>query len=189
MLVVADVTASTYAYSGQLLLWLKLHEEERRIKQFVFFNDGDDKDDENKVVGSTGGIYSTASSVFEVVEQLVFKTMSAGNGGNIPENNIEALLKGLNACPDCGAVIMIADNASAVSDIALLKQVNKPVHIILCGVHDLINTDLLNIAKSTGGSVHTATADIQQLLQAREGETISINGRNYTIKNGNFTSQ
>lgn len=161
MLVVADVTASMYAYSGQLLLWLKLHEDERRIKQFVFFNDGDDKEDDNKIMGSTGGIYSTSSSVFDVVEQLVFKTMSNGNGGNIPENNIEALLNGLHACPDCSAVIMIADNASKVSDMALLKQINKPVHIILCGVHDVINADYLNIAKSTGGSLHTAEEDIQ----------------------------
>lgn len=189
MLVVADVTASTYAFSGQLLLWLKLHEAERRIKQFVFFNDGDDKDDENKMVGSTGGIYSTSSSVFEVVEQLVFKTMSAGNGGNIPENNIEALLHGLRACPDCASVVMIADNSSAVSDMALLKQVGKPVHIILCGVHDVMNTDYLNIAKSTGGSVHTAEEDILQLVHFKEGQIITLLGRNYVIKNGNFVSQ
>jgi hypothetical protein len=161
MLVVADVTASMYAYSGQLLLWLKLHEEERRIKQFIFFNDGDEKEDEQKIIGSTGGIYSTASSVFEVVEQLVFKTMNNGNGGNIPENNIEALLKGLEACPDCASIIMIADNASKVSDMALLKQLNKPVHIILCGVHDVINTDYITIAKATGGSLHTAEKDTQ----------------------------
>lgn len=58
MLVVADVTASMYPYTGQLLYWLKLHEDERRIKQFVF-NDGDDKDDAVKTPGNTGGIYTT----------------------------------------------------------------------------------------------------------------------------------
>lgn len=189
MLVVADVTASMYPYTGQLLFWLKLHEDERRIKQFVFFNDGDDKDDAVKTAGNTGGIYTTGSSVFEVVEQLVFKTMSNGNGGNIPENNIEALLKGSKACSDCSSVIMIADNASAVSDMALLNQLNKPVHIILCGVHDAINTDYLNIARSTGGSVHTAADDLQQLIDLKEGEKIIIRGKTYKIVNGKFIAQ
>ena len=189
MLVVADVTASMYPYTGQLLYWLKLHEDERRIKQFVFFNDGDDKDDAVKTPGNTGGIYTTGSSVFEVVEQLVFKTMSNGNGGNIPEDNIEAVLKGSTACNNCSAVIMIADNASAVSDMVLLKQLNKPVHIILCGVYESINTDYLNIARSTGGSVHTATEDLEQLIDLKEGEKIIIHNKTYKIVNGKFTTQ
>jgi hypothetical protein len=188
MLVVADVTASMYPYTGQLLYWLQLHEDERRINQFVFFNDGDDKDDEQKIIGNTGGVYITASSVFEVVEQLVFKTMSNGNGGAIPENNIEALLKGTAACNDCNAVVMIADNSSGVSDMALLKQLNKPVHIILCGVHDAVNLDYLNIARSTGGSVHIAEQDIP-LKNVKEGEKIIINSRNYIVVNNQFVMQ
>ncbi|MGF2411904.1 hypothetical protein [Ferruginibacter sp.] len=188
MLVVTDVTASMYPYSGQLLYWLKLHEDERRIKQFVFFNDGDETDDDKKIMGSTGGVYSTASSVFEVVEQLLFKTMSNGNGGNIPENNIEALLKSSQACSSCESIVMIADNASAVSDMALLQQLNKPVHIILCGVHDAVNIDYLNIALHTGGSIHTAEEDIP-LINLKEGEKIIIRGKNYTLAKGKFVAQ
>ena len=115
--------------------------------------------------------------------------MSNGNGGNIPENNIEALLKGSKACSNCSSVIMIADNASAVSDMVLLNQLNKPVHIILCGVHDAINTDYLNIARSTGGSVHTAADDLQQLIDLKEGEKIIIRGKTYKIVNGKFIAQ
>jgi hypothetical protein len=185
MLVVADVTASMYPYIGQLLYWLKQHEDERRIKQFVFFNDGDDKDDDQKIIGSTGGIYSTSSSVYEVIEQLVFKTMSNGNGGNIPENNIEALLKGSAACPGCSEIIMIADNSSRVSDMALLKQLHRPVHIILCGVHGVVHADYLNIARSTGGSVHLADEDVE-LSNVKEAEMIMINGRMYKFNNGKF---
>ncbi len=185
MLVVADVTASMYPYLGQLLYWLKQHEDERRIKQFVFFNDGDDKDDEQKIVGSTGGIYNTSSSVYEVVEQLVFKAMTNGNGGNIPENNMEALLKGSSACANCSDIIMIADNSSPVSDMALLKQLHRPVHIILCGVHETVNADYLNIARSTDGTVHIAGEDVE-LNNVKEGEAILINGRTYKFSNGKF---
>lgn len=186
MLVVTDVTASMYPYIGQLMIWLKFHEDERRIDQFVFFNDGDDTDDEKKIAGNTGGIYNTSSSVFDVVEQLAFKAMSNGNGGNIPENNIEALIKGQAACTNCEATIMIADNASSVSDMALLQQLHKPVHVILCGVHGIINSDYLAIAKATGGSVHTAEEDIQQMAGLKEGDTITIHGKQYKIMNGKF---
>lgn len=188
MLVVTDVTASMYPYIGQLMLWLKLHEDERRIKQFVFFNDGDDADDDKKITGHTGGIYSTSSSVLEVVEELAFKAMSNGNGGNIPENNIEALLKGQAACTSCDAVVMIVDNASPVSDMVLLKELHLPVHIILCGVHGNINTDHLAIAKATRGTVHTAEEDIQQLVNLKEGDSITVNGKKYLIKNGKFVT-
>jgi hypothetical protein len=189
MLVVADVTASMYAYTGQILLWLKLHEDERRIKAFTFFNDGDDKDEDAKIMGNTGGIYNTSSSVFEVVEQLVYKVMGNGNGGGIPENNIEALLKGLSDCNECQHIIMIADNASRVSDMSLLQQLHHPVHIILCGVHDKVNTDYLDIARSTGGSVHTAEQDLQLSVEMKEGTTISIHGNSFVIHNGKFIPQ
>jgi len=185
MLVVADVTASMYPYTGQLLYWLKLHEDERRIKTFAFFNDGDQLEEDAKLIGNTGGIYTSTSSVFEVIEQLVYKTMNNGNGGNIPENNIEALLKSSAACTDCSTIVLIADNASAVSDMALLQQLNKPVHIILCGVHDVVNTDYLTIARYTGGAVHIADEDVS-LANVKEGEKIMINGRGYKVSNGKF---
>ena len=186
MLVVADVTASMYPYIGQLLYWMKLHEDERDIQQFVFFNDGDNLDDERKKPGTTGGIYSTNSSVFDVVAQTAFKAMSKGSGGAIPENNIEALLAGINACPDCSSVVMIADNASPVSDMILLNQLNRPVHIILCGTHGTINPDYLTIAHATGGSVHLMNEDLGNLSSLREGEKVVLGGREYRLVGGRF---
>ncbi len=186
MLVVADVTASMYPYTGQLLYWMKLHEDERDIQQFVFFNDGDNLDDDKKKPGKTGGIYSTNSSVFDVVTETAFKAMSKGSGGAIPENNIEALLAGIKACPNCSSVVMIADNTSPVSDMILLEQISRPVHIILCGIHGAINPDYLSIAHATGGSVHTMNEDIGNLSSLKEGERIVIGGREYRLVDGRF---
>jgi hypothetical protein len=188
MLVVSDVTASMYPYTGQLLLWLKLHEDERYIHQFVFFNDGDRKEEDQKVIGSTGGIYTTGSSIFEEVELLLYKAMHNGSGGAIPENNIEAVVRGIEACPGCREVVMIADNWSGVKDMELLRLVKKPVHIIACGVKDKINTDFLTIARATGGSVHLVENDIDNLAALKEGESITIGGNTYTIQNGQFRS-
>jgi hypothetical protein len=186
MLVVADVTASMYPYTGQLLLWLQVNEDDRRIHQFVFFNDGDNKDEADKQPGRTGGIYTTASSEFETVEKLLYQTMRNGTGGAIPENNIEALLYGLDACPDCQAVVMIADNHSGVSDMQLLPQIKKPVRIILCGVLQKINPVYLTIARSTGGSVHLAETELQNLAALQEGETITLFNTMYKLVKGKF---
>jgi hypothetical protein len=186
MLVVSDVTASMYPYTGQLLLWLKLHEDERYIHQFVFFNDGDRKDEDQKIIGSTGGIYTTGSSIFEEVERLLYKAMHNGSGGAIPENNMEAIVRGIEACPDCLQVVMIADNWSGVKDMELLRLVKKPVHIIACGVRDKINTDFLTIARATGGSVHLIEKDIDNLATLKEGESIAIGSNTYIIENGKF---
>jgi hypothetical protein len=189
MLVVADVTASMYPYTGQLLLWLQMNEDERRIHQFVFFNDGDNKDESDKQPGRTGGIYTTASSEFETVEKLLYQTMRNGTGGAIPENNIEALLYGMEACPTCQDVVMIADNHSGVSDLVLLPMIKKPVRIIVCGVIQKINPAYLNIARSTGGSVHLAETDIQNLAALQEGEMITVGNYRYQIVKGKFVMQ
>jgi hypothetical protein len=186
MLVVTDVTASMYPYTGQLLLWLKLHEDERYIHQFVFFNDGDKKEEDEKIPGRTGGIYSTGSAIFEEVELLLYKAMHNGSGGAIPENNIEAILRGIEACPSCREVVMIADNWSGVKDMELLQYVKKPVRIIACGVHDKINTDYLNIALATGGSIHLVEQDIDNLAQLNEGEKLTIGNTTYVIEKGRF---
>jgi hypothetical protein len=121
-----------------------------------------------------------------VVEQLVYKVMSNGSGGGIPENNVEALLKGSAACGDCSNIVMIADNASRVSDMSLLQQLDKPVHIIACGVHNKVNTDFLDIARITGGAGHTAQEDPQLFVDMKESATISLHGVSYQIKNGKF---
>jgi hypothetical protein len=186
MLVVTDVTASMYPYTGQLLLWLRLHEDERYIHQFVFFNDGDKKEEEEKQIGRTGGIYTTGSAIFEEVELLLYKAMHNGSGGAIPENNIEAIIRGIEACPSCREVVMIADNWSGVKDMELLRYVKKPVHIIACGVRDKINTDYLDIARATGGSIHLIEQDINNLTKLNEGEKITIGNITYTIEKGRF---
>lgn len=185
MTVVADITGSMYPYTGQLLLWLKIHEEELRIKQFFFFNDGDMKDEDMKSPGKTGGIYSTVSSEFDRVESLVYKVMNNGSGGANPENNIEALLQAQSSCNNC-ELLMIADNSSPVSDMILLKQLTRPVHVIPCGIHETLNTDLLDIARSTAGSIRLADKDIKGLSSIGENETLKINDHEYKVANGRF---
>lgn len=185
-IIIADVTGSMYPYTAQLLLWLKLKIKDGLKRPFIFFNDGDDKQDFEKVIGKTGGIYTITTAKYEEVEQTIIKAMKAGCGGDAPENNIEAILKADELCNSCDSVIMIADNWASVKDLSLLTEIKKPVKIILCGVYSSINTDYLNIARKTKGSVHLIERDIYELSKMHEGDTIEIGGRKYKIVDGEF---
>lgn len=186
MAIVADLTGSMSPYSAQLLLWLKLNTDKNLVKQYVFFNDGDRKAERDKIIGRIGGGYETRSAKFKDVENLIYNTMRNGSGGDLPENNIEAILKATELCPDCKNIVMIADNMASMKDIVLINHVKKPVKIILCGVFYGINTEYLDLARATGGSVHTIEQDLTDIVKMKEGEEIKINRQTYKIINGKF---
>ncbi|MFN8317231.1 MAG: hypothetical protein U0T32_12360 [Chitinophagales bacterium] len=185
-IVVTDVTGSMSPYTTQLLLWYKLHETEEDVNQFVFFNDGNMKPDDKKVIGATGGIYSCEGKAgYDYMAKQVSKAMQAGCGGDAPENNMEALLSLRHLTPEQN-VVMIADNFAPVKDLELLLKFKFPVKIILCGVRSYINSDYLDIARYTGGSIHTMESDIENLMLLKEGDSITINKMKYKISGGKF---
>ena len=60
--------------------------------------------------------------------------------------------------------------------------------VILCGVRNNdVNLDYLNLALKTKGSLHLIEQDINNLAAMKEGETITIGRKSYTITNGLFT--
>lgn len=186
MLVVTDVTGSMTPYTVQLILWLKLNTLKPRASYFTFFNDGDRKLDGKKDVGKTGGIYSIESDEYQKVAEKAIEAMRNGSGGDMQENDIEALLAGIKACPTCKSIVLIADNFAPVRDVKLLKELNKPIKIILCGTEMGINTQYLDIAKATGGSVHTMQSDLDNLIKKNEGDFIQLDGKKYKISKGKF---
>lgn len=184
--VIADVTGSMSPYNAKMLQWLKLQSGDARIRFFSFFNDGDMTPDNKKVIGKTGGIYNGKSNEYDEVEKLMTKAMMAGCGGDGPENNIEALLRTAEECPDCKEFVMVADALAPVKDISLLAKIKKPVRIILCGTQWAIHPDYLNLALATGGSIHTIEQDIENLARLREGEKITIDGKEFVLQSGKF---
>jgi len=187
ILFVQDVTGSMSPYYLQLLVWNRLNFPKALSRDFIFFNDGDNKPDDKKVIGSTGGIYYVKAEKIEDVEETFSKASKAGGGGDCPENNIEALIESLKHSRDCKEIVMIADNWANVKDMSILSKVNHPVRIILCGVmNGFINTDYLDIARATGGSVHTMEEDLTDLMKVNEGQTITIRGNMYKLDHGKF---
>lgn len=185
-LVVCDLTGSMAPYAAQLELWYKLNFAKEQNLQFVFFNDGDNKADELKKIGETGGIYYTPSKGLDSLVYKMAYVQTAGGGGDGPENNMEALIKGTAQARPFKELIMIADNYAPVKDIALLESFNVPVRIILCGVNSEIEPDYLRIAWKTKGSVHTMEEDILSIGKLLDGQEIRIKGKIYRLMKGKF---
>jgi hypothetical protein len=186
-LVVTDVTGSMLPYMGQFLVWhqLNLKTGAKNI-DFVLFNDGNNMKDALKVVGSTGGIYYIHTDKFHELKKEVNYAQHNGSGGDREENNIEAALYGIKMNPSASAIIMIADNNATPRDLELLSEVNKPIHVILCGAENGINVEYLDLVRKNGGSLHTIEDDIENLAAMNEGEEIEIEGRSYRIEDGKF---
>lgn len=168
-LVVADWTGSMYQYGSQALHWHILNFETSGLTYFTLFNDGDRKFNFKKI-GETGGIYHEKANNIEKMLDLYQLVMMKGGGGDIPENDMEAIIKGMEHFPDHDDVILIADNNSCVRDIELLELINKPVHVIVCGYSALrgVNPQYIQIAEKTGGSIHTIEKDIEVVKTVKD---------------------
>lgn len=184
-LVVADLTSSMAPFVSQLLVWFDLNQRGGQIDHVVFFNDGDRKRNREKEIGKTGGIYQGPAVSLDQLSQLAQQTVSGGFGGDLEENDLEAILEGIASCQDCASIILIADPSAPPRDLVLLEKIDKPVSLILCG-SGAIHESYLNIALQTNGSIHTLDQDINRLLELNEGAEIELNGQQFIIKNGIF---
>ncbi len=188
MAIVADLSSSMSPYTAQMMAWFyeDLQQAPQRIQHLTFFNDGDGKKDELKYLGKTGGIYHIEAQDFSIVKAEVYKCMRAGRGGDLPENNVEASLAAINACPNCSNYVLICDNFASPRDLELASQLQKPLQIILCGAQHGVNPAYLDLARQSKGSVHTANSDLRDLHQLKIGEEIVFEQRTYLLQAEGF---
>jgi len=172
--VLVDVTGSMTPYTAQVMLWMKHSKSCLDNGRIVFFNDGNEAPDMLKRIGFTGGIHMAETHVFDTAYALMKTAMRRGNGGDLPENNIEALIATQKKWPMIDSFIMIADNNAPIKDITLIKQVTKPVNIILCGVTDKIHPHYVELAAKTGGNIYTIDAEISGLNKLKIGSRIDV---------------
>ncbi|MFC2111208.1 hypothetical protein ACFLQ5_02015 [Bacteroidota bacterium] len=183
-LIVMDWTGSMYPYAAQAVLWHASNFKKSGIKYFTFFNDGDGIEDHRKIMGETGGIYFSKAKNLETLINTFYLVSSKGNGGDSPENDVEALLAAVNRYQDFDDLILIADNNSCVRDFRLLKKLDASVRVILCGTEFGINPQYVNLAYQTGGSLHTIEEDIYDISKRIQNDTITIDRIRYKL-NGN----
>lgn len=188
ILVVMDWTGSMYVYGAQLLLWhqQQLQKDSVKIKHFVLFNDGNKKPDHLKVIGKTGGIYFNDDYKIENIVPLMTTVMHSGLGGDMQENDMEAIIKGIEKYNDIDDIILVGDN-SDVRDLELLPTIKKPIHVIICDAgkdYAEINPQYARIAFETGGSLHTINQDIYQLEEIYKPKSLVTIGGYYEMRKG-----
>lgn len=183
--IVADVTGSMYPYIGQLLYWYKMELDKTPVRQFAFFNDGDGKPDLLKRLGKTGGIYTTDTRKTNELEKVMTTAIVKGDGGDLPENDLEGIIKAIKTYKT-DQVILVADCTSPIKDMALLKNIDVPVSIILCGNPIKMHPDYLTLAHKTHGTLYTLDEQFDDVHHIKEGETLAIAGMIYKYKSGRF---
>lgn len=153
MSVVVDWTGSMYSYVGQVVRWHHVNKDKQLIHNMVLFNDGDDRNRNAnsgaKTIGATGGIYHPDHSDIDAFLKTVAIAVDNGNGGDGPENDIEAILASQELCNGQKDFVLIADS-SGIRDISLASQIKRPVHIIIC---DYVSDDYIKLAQMTKGSI------------------------------------
>ena len=184
--IVTDVTCSMEPYIHEVLQWHILKLIADGSNHYLFFNDGDGKANSHKEIGNTGGIHYCHTDNIDTVLTRLFNSRKYGCSGDIPENDLEALLKAQKYMSGKGELILVADNYSSVRDIELLKKLNTPVHIIICGEEIPIHPHYLQIAHETEGSIHTIEEDIMHLSKINEGAEITISGDDFYFTKGKF---
>jgi len=180
-LVIMDWTGSMYQYGAQAVLWHTLNFANSGIKNFVFFNDGDDTPDEKKKIGETGGVYFAQAKNIHRLTNTFYLVSKKGKGGDDPENDIEAIIRGINRFENFDELILIADNNSCMRDFQLIANLDVKVDIIVCGAKYGINPQYINLAYLTGGSIHTIEEDINHLTRLVRNKELKISNINYQL--------
>ncbi|HLW30414.1 MAG TPA: hypothetical protein VKX29_06125 [Brumimicrobium sp.] len=182
--IVADVTCSMYPYMKQTAFWFLLKMNKKETVNITLFNDGDGISNDQKIVGRTGGLHSVSTKDYKDFRELLLKSVSYGCSGDSDENDVEAIYKAQRDNPDAKEIILIADNLSNMRDYSLIPKIKVPVRIILCGTKYRINLQYLNLARMTGGSVHSIEEDLTDLINKSEGESFKFLDKTYVISDG-----
>lgn len=184
-ILVCDVTGSMSPYTAQIFASLPGVIETHRCKGFLFFNDGDNKTTQEKKMLHSGGLYWTREMIFDSAYYCARKCMARGDGGDLPENNVEALIAAEKINPG-GELVLVADNWASPRDLSECDKINSPVHVILCSARSGVNPDYLFLARVTNGSVHTRDEDITNLGSMREGDQVKIGIQTFFLHDDHF---
>ena len=172
-LVVVDWTGSMYHHGAMAVLWHLLQMENTNISYFTFFNDGNRKKDKAKKIGKTGGVVGVDAQDSVQILKTFYKVQKRGDGGDQPENNVEAVIRSIKKYPDFDHIILVADNIACIRDFVLWEKIGVPIHIVLPGNFNMLNHQYINLAYKTHGSIHTFDEDILDFTQDEAPKTFT----------------
>lgn len=186
-LVVVDVTGSMAPFTVQILVWLKANAKLNTFDQVVFFNDDEERSNNQSARLDTLGIWDIES---KNGNKVVDKAIEAMFNGQHFENNLEAVCYAIQKYPkNLDNIVMIADNWENPCDMYLLpflKSKGVKIHVVVCGATNRLNTKYLDIAFATGGSVHTMEEDLTMVSNMGDGRIITLGDLKFKMIGGNF---
>jgi len=181
--VVMDVTSSMSTHIASLNWWLVNSADSLNMVHYTFFNDGDQLEDRKKKIGATGGIYHGERQ--HDFTAILMETMRNGTGGDLEENDFEAVLEAIELSPSATSIVLIADNFSEVRDLSLLNEIQKRVHVIITGEVTVVRECYLDLAKQTGGDLFVNGNRIS-LANVAKGGQITIAETRYQFDGTHF---
>lgn len=190
IVIVCDITSTMFPYTTQVFDWMNENTDNQSIKGIVFFTDCDSLGRQTR-----GRLPGKMFAVRSKDELVLWDTMFAAinnteNNKDKPENNIEALLYAQKHFPDADEFVMIADNSTQVKDMKQLSKVKKKVHIILCGEtyekNVAFQSDYIQIAKKTTGTIHTLEDDIENIAKVKEMSVVRVGNIYFRFHKGKF---
>ncbi|MBO0938980.1 hypothetical protein J2I47_20675 [Fibrella sp. HMF5335] len=164
--IVCDLTTSMDPYAAQIYAWFRRNAKNPQVRGVVFFTDCDSLGQETRLNGPPGAFFTTRErDPRAALPTLLAAARNTQNNRNSDENVVEALRYAQRTFPESRHLILLADNGSGVKDMPLLPGLTKPVHVIACGpplnnAH-AFQDDQYQIARQTGGSVHTLDDDVE----------------------------
>jgi len=190
VVIVCDITSTMFPYTTQVFDWMNENTDNTSIKGIVFFTDCDSLGRQTR-----GRLPGKMFTVRKKDELVLWDTMFAAinnteNNKDKPENNIEALLYAQKHFPEADEFVMIADNSTQVKDMKQLSKVKKKVHIILCGEtyekNLAFQSDYVQIAKKTKGTIHTLEDDIENISKVKEMSIVRVGNIYFRFHKGKF---
>ena len=132
---------------------------------------------------TAGGMYHTVEKDPTKVLNVMIEAVRNGVGNaDLKENDLEALMAASALYPQARELVLIADNVSPVRNPQLITEITKPVRIIICGTtltEQAIQPIYLELAQSTGGSIHTIEDDLLNIAQIPHGKWIKVGDKYY----------
>ena len=187
--IVANIDCSMYKYIDELMVWNYSDEAEQENNTYWLFNGFNyNNNHDGKDSPRSRGIFQVQKNTVEGFFNTIDKIVNFSCRGNRLENVVEALILGSDGKKADEDLLFIADNYSDVKDLHKLKELKVPVHVLLTASEYGVNENYLEIAYHSGGSIHTASQDIQaaQLKELKNGDRLSIGKFAYTFYKGKF---
>jgi hypothetical protein len=177
---VCDIGFNPEYYTDELMVWLRnqLGANDQSIRRVVYFADG------SNYQRSFIELTSFEPKSYEDAEQRMRKPKQR-DPGQKREDNLHALLKAQEDAPSAENLVLVSYNKMP-EDPEIASQIKKPVHIILYGQTDRLETFYLNLARNTKGSLHLNGQSYTQLDVYTDGSTLELGTETFLVRNNQF---